>query len=981
MKLSTHERIDLLRLAIKLQKEEQPANLFQVKYGDSEITDDDLQDLLKMALHSDEWFVDLGKLLNHFDNQSKSVTWAMGTESRTQERRNLIYAKLGTSKSTSELIDQLRPITPLSEMATVVAEYPAFKKWYTKERSSGRSFYWSHYREYLLTQRGMSPDAVLALDEASSEVVSRLADPTAEDVYASRGIVVGYVQSGKTTNFTAVIAKAIDAGYRLIVVLTGMHEGLRRQTQRRLDMELVGKQNITSAGIKFLDDEDPAGQYMLEDAWTNGGFLDFGNVAPNPDIIRLTDYRLDFTKHKSSNFSFVNSADQRPLNHPELLYGQKVRLAVVKKNQAPLKHLLNALKNNKKSALNLPALIIDDESDQASVNTAKIIKKTYTGRSEKDEPELESAEEKTRKKINHLLTSILSELPRGQYVGYTATPFANVFVDYNDDVDIFPKDFLVALPEPLGYMGPSTFFDVSSADSRKNKFTLSPKDAYVRELKAASNDFDAQRVELEEAIATFIVTGAIKMFRQSKNVRYARAFRHHTMLIHEAQQQKKHIDTSELVTQIWSTADWNTDSDCNILQKSFDSLVPTMIDRCDEQEEVPASYSDVAPFINEVINRISGGSAERVVLTVNSDSTDEVNFESGPVWKILVGGAMLSRGFTIEGLTISYFRRAAKAHDTLLQMGRWFGYRPGYQDLVRVYLASNAKISKKESVDLYEAFREITNNEEAFRAQLSIYAAWDGESPGVTPKDIRPLVQQSLPWLKPTAPQKMQNARLSRQRVDVFSPKAISPIPSDLDHNWSLARDLIGLANTEVQLQTVLPKPSNIQFFVGQCSIADLDQFLSKSKWIDSYFEDVIMPKINFYKHGHEQKLIKDFILLFPQLVGSRDDVGQLSVPGIGTRTTVKRTRKNQYYGEFTDERHRRIVESDLLLRNGPNAETLAIEVGQGAILAYIIPETDQNKEKINKFSLGLTIYLPNSAKSAAAGKPLVFYEAGTQAD
>lgn len=410
-----------------------------------------------------------------------------------------------------------------------------------------------------------------------------------------------------------------------------------------------------------------------------------------------------------------------------------------------------------------------------------------------------------------------------------------------------------------------------------------------------------------------------------------------------------------------------------------------MNDRAIELNEVPKNFQDVEPYIKNAIELMESevyAGKKSPILVVNGDAEVEerLDFDHKSTWKIVVGGAMLSRGFTIEGLTISYFRRAPRAHDTLLQMGRWFGYRNGYRDLVRIYLAKNASITKKQTVDLYEAFREIAISEEEFRKQLSIYSAWDGDYPAVTPKDIRPLVLQSLPWLKPTAAAKMQLAKIVRQRADVFSPKAMGYTIDEISHNWKQTINLVKAANKEAKLTWKEGSKEKIPVFYGEVSVMELLKVLEKTKWIKNYYKDTVKPKAAFYEHCFKEGVLKSFIVIFPQLMRASDKTWLIEIDGLGNRTGVKRKRNEGYYGEFTDERHRDAVTLDILTLSGPSATSLGAVAGQGVILAYIIPERGPEGETEpsdlvapEACTVGLTIYLPAAVTGSSTGSPIVW--------
>ena len=247
-----------------------------------------------------------------------------------------------------------------------------FEAWYPPAGLESRAFYWDQYERHLLEGKGWQPDAVAGLDEDTRKIVERISDPTRTAAFPARGLVVGYVQSGKTANFTGVIAKGIDAGYRLVIVLAGTLDILREQTQRRLDMELVGKENI----LQGWDENDPdlePHDYADDADWAEK-FVSFGfrpSSRDLPDIIRLTGGGNDYRKlgHGIVALEMQKKNKLKPLYEPDNLFPCGARLAVVKKNSTVLKRLVSDLKKVRKQLGEIPTLIIDDESDQASVNT------------------------------------------------------------------------------------------------------------------------------------------------------------------------------------------------------------------------------------------------------------------------------------------------------------------------------------------------------------------------------------------------------------------------------------------------------------------------------------------------------------------------------------------------------------------------------------------------------------------------------------
>jgi hypothetical protein len=333
-------------------------------------------DPLKLALH---------KAFMHWD-YVRDAPWTDPTEPNTPERRHKTYEYLGLGAAQAADLDRAIPLF-VAEHATVIAE--THRLWYADGRARG-GFYWPAYRKYLELHSGWKEDALLSLDESTRSVTARLSDPAAPEIYQSKGLVVGYVQSGKTANFTGVVARAADAGYRLIIILTGTTEILRRQTQRRLDKEMIGRELL---GDDYNGEAD-LNSFLAHQALPSqlGAF----------DWQRLTGPQYDYKSLKRGidALEFEKVDRDRPFYDVTNLRNAKARLVVIKKNSAILKSVTKDLKRIRSRLEEIPALIIDDESDQASVNTLK------------------PQEAKKRSTINGLIVELIRALPRSQYVGY-----------------------------------------------------------------------------------------------------------------------------------------------------------------------------------------------------------------------------------------------------------------------------------------------------------------------------------------------------------------------------------------------------------------------------------------------------------------------------------------------------------------------------------------------------------------------------------
>lgn len=517
--------------------------------------------------------------------------------------------------------------------------------WYTGP--SAEDLFWPAFRATLEADPGWK-DAVESLDAASTDVVGLLADPHSPTI-ATRGLVLGHVQSGKTANFTATIAKAADAGYRLFIVLSGVHNALRRQTQLRLDEQLY----------------EPHKAKWLQ---LTGEHQDFGNPVKALALVAGTDLRL---------------------------------LAVVKKNVSRLTRLRDWLEQaNAEGGLNTcPVLIIDDESDQASPNAAR-------------DPELD------RTKINKLIVELLG-LPRVAYIGYTATPFANVLINPADVRDMYPRSFIYALPKAPTYFGSEELFGRAVVEDDEDE-SSNPHDMIRTVPEEEAELYKVSRTEpvvaqvspaLAEAIQWFVLATAARRVRSGKT-------QHSSMLIHTTMRVDPQLQYLPVIREF--------------VKNLRDDLVaggsePWELQWNDEALREPAErhglrevmFQELSPVLPDVLGDIR-------VVADNSRSTERLIYTDDPAAVIAVGGNTLSRGLTLEGLVSSFFLRTASTYDSLLQMGRWFGYRPGYGDLPRIWTTE----------DLAEDFRFLAEVERDLRLEVDRYTA-EGASPRELPVRLR----------------------------------------------------------------------------------------------------------------------------------------------------------------------------------------------------------------------------------------------------
>jgi hypothetical protein len=519
--------------------------------------------------------------------------------------------------------------------------------------------YWPALRTFFGSELGWTEDRVRPVDKASSKVVAYTPRPELP-MWTSKGLVVGYVQSGKTTNFTSVIAKAADVGYKLVIVLSGIHNGLRRQTQERLDQQL---------------------RELVPTAW-----------------LTLTDQTQDFRPPSMQSTALLHNQDS------------KVALCVAKKNKTVLKRLDAWLEDAAKQRVlaDLPVLVIDDEADQASVET---------------------------KSINPLIRQILAKLPRCTYIGYTATPFANILIDPAAG-DLYPENFILNLPRPEGYFGSERIFgrDLVEGDEA-NGVDL---DGFDMVRLIDDDEIESLRPAGRKAEATFepditaSLETATRWFWLATAARRARGdVGHSTMLVHTSVKIAVHEGFKDPLINL-------RDSTLRRLRRGDDTLFDELEALWKtETARVPAtdfpglpvtSFSDVVKQLDDVIG------STRVVLD-NCRSEDRLDYSTPGQIAIAVGGATLSRGLTLEGLVVSFFVRAAQAYDTLLQMARWFGFRHGYEDLPRIWMTDQ----------LQQWFRHLATVEHEIRLDIDRY-----EQQGLTPTEFGVRIR-THPVLRVTA--------------------------------------------------------------------------------------------------------------------------------------------------------------------------------------------------------------------------------------
>ena len=829
-----------------------------------------LEEHLRGAGPNDPIHHALGMALRVWDRAGDDTEWTKKTSHNNKERRELIYERLHLSTALRLRCNESLP--PFTESETPVIIADEHEPWYTEHRRQVRH-YWDNYCRYLMEFGNWDGDAVSKLDEATNDVISRVSDPTRREAYKTKGLVIGHVQSGKTANFTGVLAKAADAGYRLLIVLAGTMDILRDQTQRRIDKELLGKEMV---GSDYINDPD----------WL--AFNSHGEAPREFEWERLTgpaeDYRA--LKRGIAALEFRAKVAGKPYFAPENLHPSPARLLVIKKIPRVLEKLTADLKQIRTRLADVPALVIDDESDQASINTVKPDK----------------AAENIRTSTNREITHLLNILPRAQYIGYTATPYANVFISPDDAEDLFPKDFILSLPRPEGYMGVSDFYDFDG----KPEGYLSNEDAFVRSVRGD----DSEENNLPNAIDCFVLAGAIKLFRQAKDPKRYN-FLHHTMLVHHSPFRKVHAVQAEKIQVEFDNAGYWAGKGPGRLRKLFENEFLKVTQAQGPSEVMPANFNEIGPFVATCLTKLM---QDKTVLIVNGEYKDDTpDFNRGPIWAILVGGAKLSRGYTVEGLTTTYFRRVASASDTLMQMGRWFGFRQGYHDLVRLFIGKDEPIGPKakRKLDLYDAFRGMCLDDAEFRRDIAKYS-----KERIKPIQVPPLVPAHVAALSPTAKNKMYNATIifrnfggeTSQRTLATTVKAEAAANAvaaiKLLMTATLSSQEVVFIDRNINKKTRTQRTSPVKFHAvtGCVEPQAMIDFLNTYCWERN--AKLLHHEIKFLEGQKGNPEINDWLIMAPTLETRPACWPEKKVPGMTQFTVKERARVGNRFNVYSEPDH-----------------------------------------------------------------------------
>ena len=630
-------------------------------------------------------------------------------------------------------------------MGDAVIQPATYHPWLASRKSQINPYYWDRYAKHLLVDEGWNQEVIETLGDVSDDILDLCGNPEEKGSWKRKGLILGDIQSGKTSNYIALCNKAADAGYKVIILLTGTLESLRKQTQERIDAGFVG---LNSRNVLQKNPEKK--------------YIGVGGIDSNRTAYQFTSVLSDFdsTKLQALNFTI------KGLNEPVIL--------VLKKNKSILDNLENWLRtrntSNKGEKIDLPLLLIDDEADNASVNTNKPDKKPTA--------------------INNAIVNVLKLFERSSYIAVTATPFANIFIDPEldkgaDDFNLFPSDFIYSLSAPTNYIGARQIFDENAkyynALEMIEDVMIDPDNGtYVFRSKARANhNVPFLPQSLKDAIRYFLLVNAVMDLSGKLNT-------HRSMLINVSQYVNVQNQLYDLVSnylkkiilKIQSYSKLNLeeailDPEMNALYQLWGKYNLSTITGYSWKDVQATLFQSASPVVTRLVNQKA---KEKGIERLDYEPYKETGLRV-----IAVGGNSLSRGLTLEGLCVSYFDRNSQMYDTLMQMGRWFGYRKGYDNLFKIWM-------EPEAISWYEYISRATDElREEIREMRRI---------GLTPREFGLKVQQNMTSLFVTARSKMRATTVIEQWISlaaevIETPRLIANKDKSLIVNLELTDRLI----------------------------------------------------------------------------------------------------------------------------------------------------------------------------------------------
>lgn len=544
----------------------------------------------------------------------------------------------------------------VGDSLVLTGDHKSHIEWLYKRRPEIDWSHWNRYRQLMLDAEGMPDPVVAKVNTVTDQILGLLEDPTRKGMWTVRGLVVGSVQSGKTANYCGLINKAVDAGYKLIVVVAGIHDNLRTQTQGRIDSGVVGRDTRADAAT--------------------GMMFGVGAFGTAPVVQQLTTYDRDFSAKALQGQNVAIGSDPVILvvkKHAKIL--QNLRKWVIRVAESPKPADLRRpgrKDGDEKWISGCPMLLIDDEADHASINTSKT----------------------DRTAINKAMVELLTVFQQSSYVGYTATPYANLFSDSDDTENIFPRNFIVNIPAPDNYVGVAKVF--GSDDDPDSEIEGVDGLPIVRMLEEIDKDYEvlvppkhkitfvpeALPDSLKTAIKAFVITCAVRNVRR----RSVGMSKHDSMLVHLSRftdvMDRYHVLLQAEKDRLEAGIRTGSQSVLSDFKKVWDDdFMPTFSKMPPEDRGIQVEWEEVVDELPHVLLKVA-------VRNIHGNSGEFLDYDKhreNGLCVIAIGGDKLSRGLTLESLSVSYFLRTSKMYDTLMQMGRWFGYKDGYVDVCRIY--------------------------------------------------------------------------------------------------------------------------------------------------------------------------------------------------------------------------------------------------------------------------------------------------------
>lgn len=817
-------------------------------------------------------------LLQH--NDKKTIT----TELINEKISFLKQSKDFQNVDFDELLYQLEADFELFSKEATMLLAEDVKPWLYDEKSKIKFELWNRYKAFLLRKDSYFP--VDKIDDYTDKILDKCVNPKIKGRWDRRGMVVGNVQSGKTANYAGLINKATDAGYKLIIVIAGIHNSLRAQTQYRIDEGFIGRNSAEFIRTKRTNK------------------IGVGDYPVKTEIYSYT---------STENNGDFNKTTATKLNVP--IGGNSPTILVIKKNKNILENLIYWLYSKysveiegERKIIDVPLLIIDDEADNASVNSGTNI---------------------DVRAINRMIRTLLNLFNQNSYIGYTATPYANIYIptSWNNELetvvkdirlkvgeDLFPRDFIINIPPESNYIGAVQVFGYENdetGESYEGLDIIRPAEDQEPWFPLQLNSRNKQNLpddvplSLKRAVQSFILTCAIRRLRGQDK-------KHNSMLVHVALY-VKWVDrvallVNELLRDYKNQIHSGQGKLINELKQLFENdFIPTTNNVLEnisykDPKIKKHTWDEVLQVLDVAVTKIEvravhGDKNTSHLEYHNIQDIDYNDYENG-FSVIAVGGNRLARGITLEGLSVSYYLRTTRLYDSLMQMGRWFGYRPGYVDLCRLFTTEQ----------LVNWYRHVTLATEEMRADFDEMAARNKR-----PVDYQLKVRTHSGMLSITSLSKMREHELIQVG---FSGEKIQ--------TYQLIKDgkiVLNNYNALVQLLNQLPEPKPRTTITGKLN-GMLWQKTDPEKiiqFIDSYQSDLPKVKPDIIKSYIRKQIQKNTISEWSIALILNSEGNQFKfninkktvIGGLPKRTNVEEHFPKKYYRlskqNILDKKDRRI--------------------------------------------------------------------------